>query len=330
MGGAPGLDVRAAAHGPVRAGTDRPGLRRARHRRRDLPGRAAAGHGAEHAPLVPVRRDGAVRAAVRAVRLRVRRGRGGAGAAGRAARGLRRALPVPAQDGLLVRLGLGADPGDGRDLAAGAAGALVDGPDRPGASAGHRRGGRGRRRTGRRRRTDPGRGAAHRGGDGGRRPGPCRGGRRARRGTAPGPGTGVVVATRLRRTAAVRRGVAAAARRGHAGRVAAADRLPDRGTGPAAGRARQRLHPGRQRRAAVRAGRQLDPRRRLPLPDHPGALPGAAGAGGRGGCGPGAGLGRRDLRERGLLRRLRRTRAAGLAGLPVRLRGLPGGAAAAR
>lgn len=111
--------------------------------------------------------------------------------------------------------------------------------------------------------------------------------------------------------------------------MAAPDRLQDRRAGPAARRARLRIHLRRQRRAALRARRELDSGRRVPVPDRPGPVPGAAAAGGRRRCGPRAGVGRGDLRERGLLRRLRRVRAAGLAGLPFRVRGLPGGAAAA-
>ncbi|CAM5502839.1 beta-mannosidase [Streptomyces badius] len=63
-------------------------------------------------------------------------------------------------------------------------------------------------------------------------------------------------------------------RRGRAtGRLAPAHRLPHHRTGPGARRAGLRLHPRRERRARFRPGRQLDPRRRVPLPGVPRALP---------------------------------------------------------
>ena len=85
----------------------------------------------------------------------------------------------------------------------------------------------------------------------------------------------------------------------------------------------------RQRPAGVRQGRQLDPGRHLPAPGRPGALRRPTRPGGGGGGQPGAGVGRRHLRGRRLLRGVRRTRPDGLAGLPVRLRGLQRGGAVA-
>ena len=140
-----------------------------------------------------------------------------------------------------------------------------------------------------------------------------------------------VVAARARRPAAVRprraargRRRRAARRRGRRGsasaRCASMTEPDDDGT---------ELHLRRQRPAGLRQGRQLDPRRRLPAPGRPGALRRPAGAGRGGRRQPAAGLGRRHLRGRRLLRRVRRARADGLAGLPVRLRRLQRGGAAA-
>ena len=63
------------------------------------------------------------------------------------------------------------------------------------------------------------------------------------------------------------------------------------------------VHRRRQRRAGLRARRQLDPRRLLPRQGHPRAPGRALRPGGRGERQPAAGLGRRPVRERGLLRR---------------------------
>ncbi len=86
----------------------------------------------------------------------------------------------------------------------------------------------------------------------------------------------------------------------------------------------------RQRQAHLRARRQLDPRRLLPEQDRPRPLRPEHCERHRERHEPAAGLGRRDLRERRLLRDLRRARPDGLAGLPLRLRGLRRGGAAAR
>ena len=86
-----------------------------------------------------------------------------------------------------------------------------------------------------------------------------------------------------------------------------------------------------QRPTRLRQGRQLDPRR---LPSRTGSTRDRYADAARAGRGrrhqPAAGLGRRHLRGRRLLRRVRRARAARLAGLPVRLRGVRRGGAAAR
>ena len=111
--------------------------------------------------------------------------------------------------------------------------------------------------------------------------------------------------------------------------VAPADRLPHRRARHRDGRHRHGVHPRRQRRAALRQGRQLDPRRLLPDPGRrASATRDRLRPGRRRQHQPAARLGRRDLRERRLLRRVRRAGAAGLAGLPVRLRRLPRGRAA--
>ena len=108
-----------------------------------------------------------------------------------------------------------------------------------------------------------------------------------------------------------------------------ADRLPHGASGHRGGRARDEFHLCGQRSAGLRQGGQLDPGRRVPAPGQPVALRRPARAGRGGGSQPPARLGRRDLRGRRLLRRVRRARPDGLAGLPVRLRGLQRGGAAA-
>ena len=79
-------------------------------------------------------------------------------------------------------------------------------------------------------------------------------------------------------------------------------RLPHGAPRDRARRRRDELHLRRQRPADLRQGRQLDPRRRLPAPGGPGALRRPARAGRGGGGQPAAGLGRRHLRGRRLLR----------------------------
>ena len=111
------------------------------------------------------------------------------------------------------------------------------------------------------------------------------------------------------------------ARAGSGFRTVALDTTPDEhGTA---------VHPRRQRPAGLRPGRQLDPRRPLPHPDHPRAArpPRRPGRRRRTStcCGSGAAA---STRPRTSTTLVRRARAAGLAGLPVRLRGLPGGGAA--
>ena len=93
-------------------------------------------------------------------------------------------------------------------------------------------------------------------------------------------------------------------------------------------RARHAVHVRRQRPAALRQGRQLDPRRPPAHPGHPRPARAPHRPGRRRRTEPAAGLGRRHLRERGLLRAVRRARPDGLAGLPARLRRLPRGGAA--
>ena len=113
----------------------------------------------------------------------------------------------------------------------------------------------------------------------------------------------------LRRAAPVRRdrrlhGAAATLDSGTAGsgfRTVALDTTPDDDGTPFTLR--------RQRRAGVRRGRQLDPRRLLPHPGRPRPVRRAARPGPRRQRQPAAGLGRRHLRDRRLLRPLRRARA---------------------
>ena len=78
-----------------------------------------------------------------------------------------------------------------------------------------------------------------------------------------------------------------------------------------------------QRRADLRQGRQLDPGRRAALAHHPRAHRPPARRGGRRQHEHDPRLGRRLLRVRRLLRALRRTRPAGLAGHDVRLLAIP-------
>ena len=263
---------------------------------------------------------------------------------GAAADGLHRAVQLHPQDGLQLRLGLGPDrwspPGIWQ---ADRPAPLVGRPARRGPST----------------RDGDGRVGRVRGGDGGRGPRPARaaparhrptGGRDRRRRRAAGPGHGRSGPGRGRRCACAvaDAGAVVAPRVRRAGPPPAGGDPADRGRRPSstAGsarigfrdgaarhqrrRARDAVHPGRQRRAGLRPRRQLDPGRRVPEPDHPRAAGRAARPGGRGERQPAAGLGRRPLRVGGLLRAGRRARAAGRAGLPVRLRGLPGGGAVRR
>ena len=94
------------------------------------------------------------------------------------------------------------------------------------------------------------------------------------------------------------RGDAARAGRRHAGRLVAPDRLPLGPPGHHARRARHPVHAGRQRRAGVRPRRQLDPRRRVPHPDHPRPAGRAVRPGRRRQRQPAAGLGRRPCTSR--------------------------------
>ncbi len=151
--------------------------------------------------------------------------------------------------------------------------------------------------------------------------------RRARRRRCGGPaGTATSRCYDLRR-----RRLADGGRASELDTLAAADRVPHRRAGHHADEHGSRVHPRRQRRAALRQGRQLDPRRRASRPGSPAtATP--------------RGSTRRPRASMNLLRvwgggryesedfydALRRAGAAGLAGLPVRLRRLPRGAAAAR
>ena len=86
----------------------------------------------------------------------------------------------------------------------------------------------------------------------------------------------------------------------------------------------------RQRRTDLGAWRQLDPRRLLPGAQHRRARRRPSRRGGGGERQPRACLGRRRVRERLVLRRVRPPRATGVAGLPVCLRRLPRGAAQRR
>ncbi len=109
-----------------------------------------------------------------------------------------------------------------------------------------------------------------------------------------------------------------------------AHRLPQRRTRHHGRRNGFRLHLRRQRDADLRARRELDPGRLLPDPDHarPTARPHRAGNGRQPESAPH--LGRRDVRIGRVLRVVRRAGGARLAGLPVRLRRLPGGRAVAQ
>ena len=89
-------------------------------------------------------------------------------------------------------------------------------------------------------------------------------------------------------------------------------------------RHRPQLRPPRQRPPGLRPRRQLDPGRRPARPHHRGEDPRPPAVGRRRQHEHDPGLGRRPLRAGELLRGLRRPRAAGLAGLHVRLPPLPG------
>ena len=147
------------------------------------------------------------------------------------------------------------------------------------------------------------------------------------------PDAGAVVAPRLRRASPLRRWPSPSppADGTELDAVGALDRLPRRAARHQRRRARHGLHPGRQRRAGLRprgaTGSRTTPfptritRERLAAPARPG---------GRRERQPAAGLGRRPVRVGGLLRPRRRAGPAGRPGLPVRLRGLPGGGAVRR
>ena len=240
------------------------------------------------------------------------------------------------QDGLQLRLGLGTRPGHRRHLA----GVRLE-RWRTARLAGCARWSDGRRR---RRRVavhvevEPGRRAR-------RRPVADRAGRRGRPAPRRSPagatsapsvvdwcaGRRAVVAARLRRPAAATTSTSSWHVAGDAaGPLDPADRLPHRraGTEPDA---TARRSCSSSTAADLRQGRQLDPGRLLPAPDRP-----ARGTPPRLGQAADANInllrvwGGGMLRERRLLRRVRRGGAAGLAGLPVRLRRLPRGGAAAR
>ena len=97
----------------------------------------------------------------------------------------------------------------------------------------------------------------------------------------------------------------------------------DRGRAPAR-RGRQELRHQGQRRAGVHEGRELDPRRQLRHAHDRRALPLPAAVGRRRQHEHAAGVGRRHLRGRSLLRSVRRAGPAGVAGLHVRLQHVPG------
>ena len=285
---------------------------------------------------------------VRRPRLRARDAEAEAERLGTAPAGLPPAVQHGPQDGLLLRLGLGPGPADGRPVEARAGGALARGAPRPGHAAGHR--GRRRRpggvevhvddralRPGRARdcaavdrRASAGRAVTSRSTGDGCRPAPTR-----RRSSGRGPRRAAVVAGRPRRPAAVPsstvdplRGTARTARTArHLVRAGSAS-APSSSTPRRTSTARAFTFVD-QRQPDLRQGRQLDPRRPPAHPHHPRAARARAlDQARRREPQPAARLGRRHLRVRRLLRRLRRAGRAGLAGLPPRLRGLPRGGAA--
>ncbi len=134
---------------------------------------------------------------------------------------------------------------------------------------------------------------------------------RGRRVGRPGRGhrgpAGPVVAAGVRRGHPARPRGDAARRRRHAARhLGASDRPAQRRRRHHARRARHAVHVRRERPAALRQGRQLDPRRPPAHPGHPRPARPPHRPGGRRRAEPAAGLGRRHLRERGLLRAVRR------------------------
>ena len=233
------------------------------------------------------------------------------------------------QDGLQLRVGLGPGPRDRRHLAGGAGRALAHGPV-----------GRGTDPRDGRRRGRPGRGACRRGSrhrchvdDPRRLRGTWRRGRGGRRRRDPRrrrPRPGPVVAARLRRTAPLGPAGRAAGRRPGRRRPRPAHRVPQRGSRHHARRRRHAVRVARQRETGAREGRELDPRRLLPAPGRPRPVCDPDRGRYRGGHQPAARLGRRSLRERRLLRRLRRDRRTRLAGLPLRVRRVLRGGAAPR
>ena len=110
-----------------------------------------------------------------------------------------------------------------------------------------------------------------------------------------------------------------------------ADRLPLGAPGHHPGRARHPVHPASSTTCrSSSAGVNWIPDDVLPHPGRPRPLRRPARPGLRGQRQHAAGLGRRPLRVRRLLRPRRRAGPAGDAGLPLRLRGLPGGGALLR
>ena len=192
-----------------------------------------------------------------------------------------RAVPLHPQDGVQLRLGLGSDADHVRHLASDRPAQLDLGPAGRRTTAGHRgwhgRPGRpGQSTWPARRRT--GRGVGQRG----RRIGPGHRGRRP--GTAePRASTTCAAGTRAARANRPLRpgGHARRARRHRARHLVAADRLSQRRARHRTRRRRFAVPAGDQRRADLDPRRQLDPRRLLPEPDHPGpagrtARPGAS------------------------------------------------------
>ena len=154
---------------------------------------------------------------------------------------------------------------------------------------------------------------------------------RRRRGRAC-PDAAAVVAARVRRAAAATTVTVDARRGGRSTTWRRPDRLPHGRRWTPRRTRRHAVHARRQRRPVFARGRQLDPRRLLPRPGHPRAATRDAARPGRRGrtstcCASGAAASTRATTSTTLCDELG---APGLAGLPVRLRRLRRGGAAAR
>ena len=341
--------MRRALRDQLRLGADRrgpsgPGRRLPRHRRHGAAERPPPRRGAEPAPLLALRRHrGAPRGHKPArdpLRLPAAHRPREPVAAGHPARDRQRsALQRDPQDGLQLRLGLGPGAGHQRDRRADRARGVVRGTAGGGAPARHRRG-RARRggRAGPARARRPAgrlRARPHRPPARPRRTARGRGRGELRRGPARPPpargGSAAVVAPRLRRPAPVHRRDHAARRGRRRTRSARAPhRPPHRRSGGGARRDLHLLHDRGQRPPDPRQGRQLDPRRLLPLPPERRGLPRLDHRRPRRGHEHPADLGRRAVRVRAPLRAVRRAGDHGVAGLRLRLRRLLRARAAAQ